>query len=346
MENVKQKFAWVSLIGFIIAAIAIISYWWINEYSSEQTKQAYTQGHMMQITAPFEGRIKEIPVFSFANVKKGTPLIVMDDGLLQTEYAMAKGEYDYAISEYNLAKVKKQHELQGIKLLQQKKEAAEQKYKHITELLSKYKQLDTKNVGEIEYTRVKANQAEAYQNYLGVTAELEKSEKNYQEFDYQVQSMQAKAEQAQAKLDSKQKALDKKVITAPIDGTVGEIKVKAGQLIKAHDLLVPFFYDKDMWVIADFNEKQFRELKIGQSATVYLDAFPKVPLKATVKLFAPASKRELNQSPFPEQYGQIIRVEQQFPVMIDIIEPNLLQDVIKPGMSSTVTVQTKEGRAK
>lgn len=346
MENVKQKFAWISLIGFILAAMAIIGYWCINEYSSEQTKQAYTQGHMMQLTAPFEGRIKEIPVFSFTNVKQGTPLIVMDDSLLQTEYAMAKGEYDYAISEYKLAKVKKQHELQGIKLLQQKKEAAHQKYQHISELLSKYKQLDTKNIGEIEYTRVKANQAEAYQNYLSVTAELEKSEKNYQEFDYQVQSMQAKAEQAQAKLDSKQKVLDKKIITAPIDGTVGEIKVKAGQLVKAHDLLVSFFYDKDMWIIADFNEQQFRELKIGQAATVYLDAFPNVPLKATVKLFAPASKRELNQSPFPEQYGQIIRVEQQFPVVIDIIEPNSLQNVIKPGMSSTVTVQTRPGRTK
>lgn len=59
MENVKQKFAWVSLIGFIIAAIAIIGYWWINEYSSEQTKQAYTQGHMMQITAPLRVELKK-----------------------------------------------------------------------------------------------------------------------------------------------------------------------------------------------------------------------------------------------------------------------------------------------
>lgn len=342
MSDIRRKFALLTMGGFVIVTVAVIAMWWMNEHSTEQTKQAYVQGHIMQITAPFEAKIKDILVGSFANVKRGTTLFIMEDSALQTEYALAKGEYELALSEYKLHDLKKTHELQSVKLLQQKKDTAYQKYQHITELLNKYQQLDTKNVGEVEYTRVKANQAEAYQNYLTATAELEKSEKTYYELDQQLQAMQAKLDQAQAKLAGKQKALEKTVITAPIDGTVGEIKVKPGQLVKAHDLLSTFFYDKDMWILADFNERQFRELKIGQQATVYLDAFPNVPLQAKVKLFAPASKRELNQSPFPEQYGQIIRVEQQFPVVIDIIEPNALQDVIKPGMSSTVTVKTKE----
>jgi|GEM_PF-2217911 len=341
MEDARQKFAWIAMGCFGIVAVTIIGFWWLNEHTTEGTKQAYVQGHMMQVTAPFEGRVKDIPTASFVNVKRGTPLFVMDAGPLQAEYALAKGEYDFALAEYKLVQLKQEHELQSVSLLQRKEVSAHQKYQHISELVDKYKQLETKNVGEIEYTRVKANQAEAYQNYLSVKSELEKADKTSRELGQQTQAMQAKLEQAQAKLDAKMLALNKQVIVAPIDGTVGEIKVKPGQLVKAHDILTTFFYDKDMWIIADFNERQFRDLKIGQPATVYLDAYPNIPLKAKVKLFAPATKRELNQSPFPEQYGQIIRVEQQFPVMIDIIEPNSLQDVIKPGMSSTVTVQTK-----
>lgn len=338
----QVKIAWTILISFVSLAAVAVVFWWSTEFHTEHTKQAYVRGSVMQITAPYEGRVSHINIKSYMPVKQGEVLFEMRDSLLQPEYAAAKAEYEFAVSEYNLIKAKKAHESHGVELLEQKLATAERKYQHISDLLAKYQQLDKRNVGEIEYTRTKTTQAESAQNYLTVKAELEKAHKTYQELKLQLNSMQAKIDLAASKVAAKQSLIAQTVIVAPVDGVVGEIKVEQGQLVKSHDLLAQLYYDNDKWVLANFTEKQIKQLKIGQTATVQLDAFPNIPLKAEVKLFAPATRLELNQLPLPEQMGEIIRVEQQLPVIIDIIEPHPLQDVIKPGMSATVRVDTRK----
>jgi len=94
--------------------------------------------------------------------------------------------------------------------------------------------------------------------------------------------------------------------------------------------------------MAEFSEKQLKYLSVGQLVTVQLDAFPNTTLNGKILRFSPASKREINQSPFPEQYGQVIKTEQQFPVIIDIQEPHALSHLIKPGMLATIYVQAKQ----
>ncbi|WP_460193243.1 HlyD family secretion protein [Thermosynechococcus sp. FA-CM-4201] len=156
----------------------------------------------------------------------------------------------------------------------------------------------------------------------------------------QQQQAQAQVKQATAALALANQQLSYTVIKAPLSGTVGQLTAQVGQRVQpAQPLLaiVPL-KTQDVYVEANFKETDFGRLRIGQRASVELDAYPGVTFKAKIVGMSPATGASFALIPPDNATGNFNKVVQWVPVRL-VFDPNTdPQHRLRPGLSATVTV--------
>lgn len=156
----------------------------------------------------------------------------------------------------------------------------------------------------------------------------------------QQQQAQAQVKQAAAALALANQQLTYTVIKAPISGTVGQLTAQVGQRVQpAQPLLaiVPL-KTQDVYVEANFKETDFGKLRIGQQASVQLDAYPGLTFKAQIVGMSPATGASFALIPPDDATGNFNKVVQWVPVRL-AFDPNAdPQHRLRPGLSATVTV--------
>ncbi len=98
-----------------------------------------------------------------------------------------------------------------------------------------------------------------------------------------------------------------------------------------------------VWVQANFKENQLRYMRVGQPATVEIDAFPDHKLKGHVASFSPGTGSSFSVLPAENATGNWVKVVQRLPVEIAIDEmPAGLP--LSAGLSVGVEVDTGHQR--
>ena len=129
-------------------------------------------------------------------------------------------------------------------------------------------------------------------------------------------------------------------IVAPGDGTVGERQVRPGQLVSPGTQVLTFVENK-RWVQANFRETQLTNLKVGDPAEIRFDLYPGRTIQGKVLEIAPASGSQFALLPPDNATGNFTKVVQRVPVKIALDDSNFTAQ-LRPGLSATVTVQTKK----
>jgi membrane fusion protein, multidrug efflux system len=83
-------------------------------------------------------------------------------------------------------------------------------------------------------------------------------------------------------------------------------------------------------------------MRPGQPAEVSVDAYPDQPLTGTVESFAPASGAEFSLLPPDNATGNFTKIVQRVPIRIALPREGPLARLLRPGLSVTVTVDTRE----
>jgi membrane fusion protein (multidrug efflux system) len=139
------------------------------------------------------------------------------------------------------------------------------------------------------------------------------------------------AELAQAKLK-----LGYTTITAPADGVVGERQVRVGQLVRPGTQIITLVQVDDIWVTANFKERQLGPLTVGTRVEVVVDAFPERRFTGHVDSIAPASGAQFSLLPPDNATGNFTKIVQRVPVKIALDVPEELKGRLLPGMSAVV----------
>ncbi|WP_426688018.1 HlyD family secretion protein [Rhodanobacter ginsengiterrae] len=159
-------------------------------------------------------------------------------------------------------------------------------------------------------------------------------------------TLQANLAQAEAGVATAEAALDlarqdqtNTLVRAPIDGVVGDRQVEPGDYVQPGTRLLTVVPLDALYVIANFKETQTARMVVGQHASVAVDALPGYALKGRVESFAPGSGSQFSLLPFEPGTGNFTKIVQRVPVRIrlDAGQPALAR--LRPGLSSTVTVQ-------
>lgn len=147
----------------------------------------------------------------------------------------------------------------------------------------------------------------------------------------------ARAQLAQAELD-----LSRTTIRAPIDGVVGDRQVQLGQLVRSGAPLMSVVPLQSVYVVANFKETQIENFRPGQSVTIRPDIAHNLRLHGTVDSLAPASGSEFSIIPTDTATGNFTKIVQRVPVRIRLDPGQEGLELLRPGLSASVTVDTRE----
>jgi membrane fusion protein, multidrug efflux system len=157
-----------------------------------------------------------------------------------------------------------------------------------------------------------------------------------------LQSARAAVEAAQAQLESAELNLDRTTIRAPIDGVIGDRQVQIGQLVRPGAPLMSVVPMSAIYVIANFKETQIAHVQPGQPVMIAPDVSHGLRLRGVVDSLAPASGSEFSIIPTDTATGNFTKIVQRVPVRIAIEPGQAGVELLRPGMSATVTVDTRE----
>jgi len=146
----------------------------------------------------------------------------------------------------------------------------------------------------------------------------------------------ARAQLAQAELD-----LQRTTIRAPIDGVVGDRQVQLGQLVRTGAPLMSVVPLQSVYVVANFKETQIENFHAGQPVTIRADVAHNVRLHGVVDSIAPASGSEFSIIPTDTATGNFTKIVQRVPVRIRLDPGQEGLELLRPGLSATVTVDTR-----
>jgi membrane fusion protein, multidrug efflux system len=191
---------------------------------------------------------------------------------------------------------------------------------------------------------VQVAQAEA--NYAKAKADDERAQKlqgngaiSQQDYD----QFNAALQVAAAQLKDARYQLVYTTIVAPADGRIGHKSVESGERITAGSALMAVV--EDVWVLANFKETQLGKMRIGQSATIDIDAIPGKTFRGFVDSWSPGSGSVFALLPPDNATGNFTKIVQRVPVKIRF-DPDSIQGYeqrIVPGLSCEPEVLLRGG---
>jgi membrane fusion protein (multidrug efflux system) len=328
--------------GAAIAAIFLGAGWIAMPASSVSTDDAYVKADSTIVAPKVQGLIAEILVRDNQRVRKGQPLIRIDDedyrqavDAAQAAVQSAQAALDQLPSQEALAAANARAAGVAIRSADAEKARAAADDARFGRLAT---------AGDI--SRSQADQARA--TAIRATAEAEQSRASYLASQQQVVVVaksrgQLLAALAKAKADLRLalQNLEHTVVRAPVDGVVGDRQAQIGEYIQPGTQLMTVVPLDTIYVVANFKETQTARMLAGQHVRVTFDALPNRSFDGEVESFAPGSGSEFSLLPFEPATGNFTRIVQRMPVRVHLLPGQDGAERLRPGLSADVTVKLR-----
>jgi membrane fusion protein (multidrug efflux system) len=141
-----------------------------------------------------------------------------------------------------------------------------------------------------------------------------------------------------------ERQLNHTTVRAPFDAIATNVEqLQPGQYLTAASSAFGLVSTDDVWVTAQFKETQLTHMRVGQTVTISVDAYPGDKWTGVVQSVAPASGSQFSLLPAENSSGNWVKVVQRIPVRIRLTSgPKDVQ--LAAGMSTEVSVDTGHTR--
>lgn len=327
----------------LLVGISLILWAWkIGPFHSavESTENSYVKGKTTILSSQINGYVKDVLVTDFETVKQGQPLMHIDTTTYDQKVTQAQSGIDQA--ENNLANQTQaiQQRKADIAAAEAKADQARAAYELSATQLQRYTQLgDSGAASKTEQDKARAD----VKNNLAL---LHQAEANIQVAIEALKTAQvaqaglsAQVTSAKAQRDQAVTTKDYSIITAPMDGQLGEVTPRVGQYVAAGTQLM-YLIPQQRWVTANFKETQIADMQIGQKAWFTVDAMNHQQFSGKVERISPAAGSEFSVLKPDNTTGNFTKVVQRIAVRI-AIDPNQKgMERLRPGMSVVASVDT------
>ena len=144
---------------------------------------------------------------------------------------------------------------------------------------------------------------------------------------------------AKAKLENARLDLGRTIIRAPIDGVVTRRQVQVGQRVAQGSPIMSIVPLAQVYVDANFKERQLRQVRIGMPATVIADIYGgDVVYHGKIMGFSGGTGSSLALIPAQNATGNWIKVVQRLPVRIALDPRELAAHPLRVGLSTEVEI--------
>ncbi len=308
-------------------------YMWLTSGRYESTDNAEMQTGLVGIAADVSGKVVEVDVTENQLVKKGDVLFRIDPATARAGADAAEAELASATAGGGAARADYQQSLSEAS-------AAQARLAFATGEAARQKQLVDQGISSKSQYDQAATAVQTARDTLAAAQARAQSKKAELagSLSGPVDNLPA-VRRAAAALESARIALANTVVRAPRDGVVTKVnQLQLGSYVSASRPVFMLAGTK-FWVEANFKENQLEHMRVGQPATITIDAYSGTKLTGHVASFSPGTGNSFSLLPAENATGNWVKVVQRLPVEIavDAVPAGL---PLHAGLSAEVEVDT------
>lgn len=330
----------------VVVALAVwFVRWWVYGRYFQSTNDAYLQADQVIVAPKVVGYVAEVFVAENQQVKAGQPLVRIDARTYESVYSRAQAAIDARKADL----LRAQTELDRAQATVERDEAqlanAKAALAFADREVARYGPLAASGADTEERLAKLLNDQEQSRGLLRASTAAALADRRTVDTT-KAAIAQAKAQLASAEASAREAQHDvgDTLIRSSIDGRIGDKTVRVGQFVQPGSRLMSVVPTHDLYLRANFKETQIRMMRIGQPATLHVDAMPDVDLHGTVESFSPGTGAQFALLPPENATGNFIKIVQRVPVRIRIDTNSAERDLLLPGLSVAVAVDTRSGR--
>ena len=336
----------------VLVALTVVGLlWWHHAKTHVSTDDAYTTGHVHQMSPRVSGQVVELSVEDNQRVRTGDQLIKLDTRdyevtleranaamtqaqaqVLQARAAIAQARANVQQADAGVAQARAQETQAGASY-----EVAGINYGRASSLYGKdlravsKSDVDT-NKSNLEATKAAFNAATANVQSAEASAAASRAMADSREAELKV--AEAQVVTAQAGIDDAKLQLSYCRVLAPCDGRVARRTVEVGQRLSAGQAIMAIT-ESNVWVLANLKETQLKDVRVGMRCKLPIDAFPDHTFMGYVDSIQNGSGATYSLLPPDNATGNFTKIVQRVPVKLTFDADSLkgYEDLIVPGLS-------------
>lgn len=337
----------IALIIGIAGVLLVLFAWHLPPFRSAEptTENAYIRGRVTLIAPQLSGYVSEVYVHDFQDVKQGDPIARIDDRIYRQKLAQAQAGLEtaraaLAVSEQNVRSAEAVRRANEAALASARAglALAEADDRRAEELSSRCVSSDTAR----EQAQLARQQAAAAVQQA--EAQLEIQVQNIESARTEVNARHADIASAEATVELAHLDLANTELHAPEAGRLGQVSARLGQYVTAGTAMVPLI-GQEVWIVANFPETGMHGMRLGQRVDFTVDALQGRHFNGKVEAFSPATASEFSLLAGSNTTGNFTKIVQRLPVRISIDPRQEMSEYLAPGLSVTVTVDTKASQS-
>jgi membrane fusion protein (multidrug efflux system) len=317
------------LLGVGALALALLAAFGVHLFltrGDETTDDAFVEADVVAVAPRVGGAVAEVLVEDNAHVKRGQPVLRIDDADYQVRVRQAEAELSTARAQAGTAEA----QVRAARATVSKSEAEQEKAQLDLDRADALKAGEAIAPDRYDATRISSETARAAtgQNRAQYAAALASVELSH-----------ARVKAAQAALDLARLQLSYTEVYAPADGLVSRLGARVGQILQAGQVVAQLVPERT-YLVANFKETQTGSILPGQRVDVEVDAFPGRHLQGTVESLSGGTGARFSLLPPDNASGNFVKVVERVPVRIAWTSvPDGLP--LRAGLSANVTVHTR-----
>jgi membrane fusion protein (multidrug efflux system) len=332
------------LVGVIALIAALIwgIYWWVSGRFIESTDDAYLQADSTVVAPKVAGYVAEVYVKSNQSVKKGDPLVRLDNRQYQAQLDQAQATIEARQADLDRATADIKQEQAEIEQAQAQVKLARLNLRHAQEEVDRYVPLDVTGAATSEkLAELRNARDQAQANLEAAQAGLKSAQSRLTANTAQIEQARAQIKAGQASLRQTSIDVGDTIVRAAIDGRVGDDTVRVGQFAQPGTRMMTIVPIQQTYLVANFKETQIGRMRIGQAAEIHIDAMPDLDLHGVIESFSPGTGAQFALLPPENATGNFTKIVQRVPVRIRLQADAQTRERLLPGLSVTVDVDTK-----
>ncbi|MGE0717722.1 MAG: efflux RND transporter periplasmic adaptor subunit [Alphaproteobacteria bacterium] len=320
--------------ALVIAGAALL---WQQGGRFVTTENAYVKADIVQIASEVAGRVAEVRVRDHQRVAAGDVLLRLDAEPFRLAVGKAEAELETARTLVETARATYRETQSELAELQSRAE-------HLSRQVRRQQELAARGVAPATRLEEIENEAQVARDRINVVrqrlARVLTTLKGDPDLpvDAHPSVREQIVERDRAALD-----LTRTTITAPVGGTVVNLRVQPGEQLRAATPVFALVSDRRPWVDANLKETTLAHVTVGQRVEVALDLYPGLVWIGEVESISPATGAEFAILPPQNASGNWVKVVQRLPVRIRLL-PRPDEPALRAGATATVSIDTGRSR--
>ena len=352
----KTKILNIFILILVLGGLYFVVKTYFNVGNDKYTNAAQVESFINPINTRVSAYIKEIHFVEHQYVKKGDTLMILDDREIITQLGQAEAAYMAAVASKNATSTSVKTAANNVNTVGANVEAAKANIEatkarlwNAEQNFNRYQNLlEDEAVTRQQFDQIKSDfeaqkaQLEAQiSQYQSVINSKTTSELSVNEVQARLSMNDAEIKRAENALEMAKLNLSYTVITAPHDGIMGRRTVNVGQLLNPSQQVATIVDTENIWITANYREKQMGNVEIAGLATIKVDALGGKAFEGKITAVSGATGARYAAVPVDNSTGNFVKVQQRIPVRIEFTENNKPEEIkqLRTGMNVEVTLK-------